>query len=57
MGGKKNRERKARNAERGWIRSSLGKSQQAGHGFHADPGGTRQTLIARLWESFRQDQK
>lgn len=57
MGGKKNHERKGRNAERKWIRGSLDKSQKAGHGFGADPGNTRQTLISRVWESLMEDKK
>lgn len=57
MGGKNNRGKSNRKAERAWLRSSLDKSQKAGGGFGADPGNIRQTLISRIWESLMEDKK
>lgn len=57
MGGKNNRAKAERKATRARTRGALERSQQAGHGFHADPGGMRQKLIKGLWESFVSDKK
>lgn len=57
MGGKNNREKAQRKATRARTRSALERTQQAGYGFNADPGGMRQSLIKGLWSSFLSDKK
>lgn len=57
MGGKKNRHKAEHKSDRKATARKLKKSQVAGGGWNNDPGGQRQSMIAKLWSSFMSDQK
>lgn len=52
----KNSEKGQRKVQRKAIKGKLAQGQKAGYGFHQD-NGSRESMIGKLWASFKSDGK